>query len=327
MDSGIWKAIIEGIIAPLVGLGVWWVKKRLERAWAKEDIPAPPAPAPAGGLASPPAVGAGGPSWELRLISHMPLFYWWPVWMVGFIVASLAYWEDGRVAVVPGGSTVEATAMDGRYSLILPPNAVPPQSLQDAVKRSGTGHEAYTMRAGDNNRWYGPVFLYTMVIVLMITNLSFRGVWSFVLLMAICLALLILTYLGGWQSILVALSSFQIQINAAGYLFLATSVFALWLLTTFVTDQQRYLIITPTEVRVRTGYRPQEVRFSLAGVVFEKAEDDLLRHWRLGFYSGDLIVRAPNGSEIYFPNVLWLEGYLELLRRVLGPEQVPTHGK
>ena len=31
---------------------------------------------------------------EVVIISHSPLFYWWPVWVVGFLMAVLTWWQD-----------------------------------------------------------------------------------------------------------------------------------------------------------------------------------------------------------------------------------------
>src|SRR5262249_26133205 len=34
---------------------------------------------------------------EIVIISHSPLFYWWPVWLVGFIVAAVSYLQGDQV--------------------------------------------------------------------------------------------------------------------------------------------------------------------------------------------------------------------------------------
>src|SRR4051812_533944 len=41
---------------------------------------------------------------EVRIIGHSPLYYWWPVWVVGFIMALLTYTGGHRMAVVPAGT-------------------------------------------------------------------------------------------------------------------------------------------------------------------------------------------------------------------------------
>src|SRR5207248_5127705 len=45
---------------------------------------------------------------ELRIYSHSALFYWWPVWAVGFIMATFTYFDGYRMAVVPPDTEVQA---------------------------------------------------------------------------------------------------------------------------------------------------------------------------------------------------------------------------
>lgn len=40
----------------------------------------PPAPAPSGAYPPPPV--SRGPR-EVKLVSHSPIFYWWPIWALG----------------------------------------------------------------------------------------------------------------------------------------------------------------------------------------------------------------------------------------------------
>src|SRR4051794_13938532 len=41
---------------------------------------------------------------ELTIVSHSGLFYWWPVWLVGFLMALLTYMGNHRMAIVPNGT-------------------------------------------------------------------------------------------------------------------------------------------------------------------------------------------------------------------------------
>src|SRR5713226_1707292 len=42
--------------------------------------------------------------YEIKIVSHSNLFYWWPVWAVGFIIAFLTTFGHHRMAVVPVGT-------------------------------------------------------------------------------------------------------------------------------------------------------------------------------------------------------------------------------
>lgn len=320
MDHSLWKTIIDSLIAPFVGLAVWYVKKVLERRWAKKDRELPATTvAPDPGQPAPPQPVAGGP--EVRLVSHSQFFYWWPVWMLGFLFAALTTWSGHRLAVVPAGTALEATA-DGTFQMTVPAGGESDPSLAEAVARTKRGDEAFPTRVSQARKFYGPMFLQVLVMVIVLTNFSFRGAWSFVLIGTFIALAIGLALLGWWDAVLSTLGALNVQMNASAYLFLAVSLFALWAFTVFVIDQQRYLIISAGEVRMRTAFRPQEVRFATAGVVFDKASDDPLLHQVLGFGSGDLIVRTPNGSEFYFPNVLFLPQKLAQLKSLLAPGQV-----
>src|SRR5688572_22361837 len=59
---------------------------------------AAPAPQPA----------APAPKNELVIISHSTLFYWWPVWAIGFLMAAITAFSGQRMATVPVGTVAEA---------------------------------------------------------------------------------------------------------------------------------------------------------------------------------------------------------------------------
>lgn len=45
--------------------------------------------------------GHEGPH-EITVISHSNFFYWWPVWLVGYIMAAVTYAANNQVQVSPG---------------------------------------------------------------------------------------------------------------------------------------------------------------------------------------------------------------------------------
>ena len=53
---------------------------------------------------------------ELAVFHHSSLFYWWPVWLLGFILAGITAYEDHYLAIVPHGTTAveEQTVHGGR---------------------------------------------------------------------------------------------------------------------------------------------------------------------------------------------------------------------
>ena len=63
-------------------------------------VPAPPGTAPA-------VVAPAVADEEIRIYGHSNLFYWWPVWALGFLFALLTYIDGHVMAVVPAGTQVE----------------------------------------------------------------------------------------------------------------------------------------------------------------------------------------------------------------------------
>jgi hypothetical protein len=153
-----------------------------------------------------------------------------------------------------------------------------------------------------------------------ITNVPLRGLWSFlVLLLFVVIALLISLVPQGWDSLLKAVGDLHIYINMAGYLFIALAVLVLWAVSVFVFDQRTYMRVTPGQIQVCEHVGASIRNFDTTGLSFEKQRDDLFRHWLLGFFSGDLIVRTAGAEQetIRLPNVLWISWRLDEVQQLL----------
>src|SRR6516165_811004 len=78
---------------------------------------------------------------EVVVISHSPLFYWWPVWAVGFIMAGLSYWHGYQMAFVPPGTVAERGVQVGGHEgprdiFIAPPGQpLPAESDSNELKQ------------------------------------------------------------------------------------------------------------------------------------------------------------------------------------------------
>ena len=75
---------------------------------------------------------------EVRIVSHSMLFYWWPVWVVGFLLAGLTWWDGHRLAIVPPGTQVVEGFEGGREALVLPAEAHLPQEPATGRRREPT---------------------------------------------------------------------------------------------------------------------------------------------------------------------------------------------
>jgi hypothetical protein len=259
---------------------------------------------------------------EIIIISHSPIFYWWPVWAVGFLMALWTYFDGHLMAVVPLGTVAERERVvgghdDPRDVLVIPPGArLPVDRATGAVLQP-----RLRMAAGNGP---GMIFATTLCLVIVITNIHLRGLWSVLAILGIISATILLALLGWWDPILRAIGIVDVHINALGYFSIALFVFAIWSIIVLVYDRQLYLIFSRGQLRVRTAIGAGEKTYDTFGIMVEKHTDDLFRHWLLGFGSGDMTVRTAgtNAQQFEVANVLRVGRKLELIQQMLQERAV-----
>jgi hypothetical protein len=288
-----------------------------------------PTPASSGSGSPPPSGPSAAAKRELTLISHSMLFYWWPIWVLGFVMAGITFFEDHRLAILPVGSKVTEIAKDDKSTTYRVAVTNPPTEslVQAKAATEAAGSEESFRTRVSQKAWMGPVFCVILLLTVVITNVPLRGLWSFlVLLMLVVVALLISLVPNGWDKLLRTVGDLHIYINMAGYLFIACVVFILWAVSVFIFDQRTYIIITPGQIQVCEHVGASIRNFDTTGLVFEKQRDDLFRHWLLGFFSGDLIVKTAGAERetIRLPNVLWIGWRLEEVQALLR-EKATVH--
>jgi hypothetical protein len=246
---------------------------------------------------------------EIRVVRHSSLFYWWPVWAVGFVMAALTAASDYRLAVVPKGSTVQLNqevainGVKGTHDIV-----VLPENRHWLEIDKGTGQPIPPHLYMSRSKNLGVLFCIVLLLVIAITNIVMRGLWSVIVIMLIISISIILGLMDAWERILESLSFLDIRINMGGYLLIASVLLVLWLIVTFLFDKQMYMVFTPGQLRVRLEIGESETAYDTAGMTIQKQRSDLFRHWILGFGSGDLIVRTSGAQAHTFdmPNVLFL---------------------
>jgi hypothetical protein len=290
----------------------------------------PNVPAPHGPFAAPhpaPSMPTSARK-AITLISHSMLFYWWPIWLLGYVLALMTYLEDHRLAIVPDHAKIaliqeNPTTIDFKLTV--------PKPATKSLDRARTASENNTQEAAFKPRvtqkaWMGPVFCVVLLLTMVITNLPARGLWSFMVILVIIILVLVITLIpGGWDSLLGAMYNLQVYINMAGYLFIATAVFLLWAGSVFMLDRRTYMVVEPGQVRLCESVGASIRNIDATGLVFEKQRDDLFRHWILGFFSGDLIIHLRNKEQIRLPNVLWIGWKLDDAQRLLRETSVTNN--
>jgi hypothetical protein len=262
----------------------------------------------------------GGDPGEVHIVAHSMVFYWWPVWAVGLLLAGLSGLAGQRLAIVPVGTQVMEGFDGGREALVLPAGAHLPQDPSTGKPREPTLRVA--SRSG-----YGVAFIVVLLLVVFITNVPIRGLWSLLVVLGVLLVTIILALADLWDDILEAVAHSQVYINAFGYLAISLPLLVLWLVVVLYFDRKVYMIFVPGQMRVRQEIGSGEIACDTMGMVVAKRRSDLFRHWLLGFGSGDLVVKSSGAHSQQFEmqNVLFVGKKLKLiLLSGVAPEPVGT---
>jgi hypothetical protein len=262
---------------------------------------------------------------EIRIVSHSTLFYWWPVWAVGFIMAIITAFSGHKMAVVPADTMVAHKVqkldlptkgnekinpdLQGTDVLVPPPKTefkTPPHLLMS------------------NNKNLGVIFVIILLLVITITNIPLRGLWSVIVIITIIFLAIIFALTDIWPKILDLIEVLDIRINLAGYLVISSVLLAIWLITLLLFDQQIYMIFTPGQLRVRLEIGEGETAYDTTGMTIQKQRSDLFRHWILGLGSGDLIVNTAGAQVHHFdlPNVLFVGRKVKEIEEMLRAKPV-----
>src|SRR6516162_2219120 len=176
---------------------------------------------------------------EITIISHSPLFYWWPVWAVGFLLGILSLLWGDRMAIVPSeteavrGAEVIGPTQEGKEThykdrdvLVLPApdDRHPDHRLSDNPLRL---HIA-------KNKNFGVLFTIVLLLVIFSTNVPLRGMWSLMVLIVVIALSIMFALAGWWEIIFRNFSYLDIRINAGGYFFTSAILFILWLVALLV---------------------------------------------------------------------------------------------
>jgi len=281
--------------------------------------PPPGAPAPA--AAPTPALPQ-----EIKVISHSILFYWWPVWFFGFVFALWTYSDGDRMIIVGKDSTIvrkQEAAPDGKvhYKYIVEVEGDTKRMTDDAEKKN---ENLFLPRVRVSPRtWMAPLFFTILYLVILITSIPLRGLWSLVAIISIGTLSLAFSLFEAWDPILKALGDLHVFMNLAGYFTLGMAVFISWALAVYIFDRRTYMVFTPGQVKVCEEIGGREMVYDTTNLTMEKRRDDWFRHIILGFGSGDLTVKTAGADrhEIILPNVAFVGSKIIAIEQMLRSRQ------
>jgi hypothetical protein len=154
----------------------------------------------------------------------------------------------------------------------------------------------------------GVIFVLTLALVILIANVTVRGLGSVIVILSLALITLALAYFHQWDVVLQWVGNLKIHMNLGAYFWMSTIILSFWVLTVVIFDHLSYWRITPGQVTHENILGASSKSYDAENMILEKLRDDLVRHWFLGFGSGDLVIR-PFGAQqdvIQIPNVFFL---------------------
>jgi hypothetical protein len=285
--------------------------------------------------APPAAVPARESPNEITIVSHSSFFYWWPVWAVGFLLAILTWFGGYVMAVVPAenarvipNANTKWELRDGRVveGILIEPKPGQKAEKSDELPRKFDKRDEPQqphLRVADH-QLYGVVFCFVLLVVIIITNVPLRGMWSLLVILLVVLMILVFSLWDLWPTLVNLFGRLDIRITMGGYLLISTCLLVVWLITFLFFDRAIYMTFTPGQLKVCTEIGGGEKVYDAIGMTLEKQRSDLFRHWILGLGSGDLIVRTSGAQAHQFdlPNVLFIGSKVAQIEQMLKKKAV-----
>ena len=223
---------------------------------------------------------------EIKLISHSDVFYWWPAWVVGYVMALVSYGQPSQPAA------------DGTVISYIHPSNNP-----------------------------GLIFITVIALLVIFTNSKLRGIYSVVTIVTLAFFAVLFAWLNWWDEILSVIPNLSAHANMGFYLVFASALLLIWLLGMFVFDRLTYWRVRPGQLIEWHLVGGGEQTYDTNGLLFEKREQDLFRHWLLGLGAGDLRLTARGKDVIDIRNVLFANSKVKAIEKMVAvkpdqPDQV-----
>jgi hypothetical protein len=242
---------------------------------------------------------------EMRIYSHSTIFYWWPVWVIGYVMAAITFSEGSRAVVVPAGSVYDVA----QHAIVLPAGSADPSM----------GGSEIGQRSAESKD-LGVVFTVVLLLVVFITNTPLRGLWSGIAVLLIAVMTVTFAWMGVWPQILAFFGRISIHMNMGFYVCFSSLLLLLWASVVFGFDRMHYWKFRPGQLTYESMFGGGQKSYDTSGMLFEKLRDDPFRHWLLGMGSGDLVINTSGAQRehLQIPNVLSLNRILARLQNMVS---------
>lgn len=238
---------------------------------------------------------------RLTFYGHSSLFYWWPVWVVGFLMAIVTWASPTRSVTVDHDAAFVSDPVGDSWTM----------------KHGPHSEQMLHVSASKN---VGVLFTVVLLLVVIVTNVPMRGMASVVVIGCIVLFSVVAAWQNWWEEIIHRLDLLDVRINMGGYLLISVVLFAAWLIVVVFFDRQIYALFEPGEIEIRDHIGGAAQAFPGPDVTLAKKPSDLFRHWVIGFGSGDIIihVKSAGGTQTFeFANVMFADRQIRQATRLL----------
>lgn len=193
-------------------------------------------------------------------------------------------------------------------------------------ERVTIGENEYLMHS---TKYIGVIYAVVILLTVLLTNVSMRGMTSFVVILVIALVGVTLAWMNWLDDLVAYVPYLGIHMNLGFYVFMSTSVFILWCLTFFLFDRTSFWRIRPGQMTYEKMIGDAEKSYDTRGLVFEKHLEDYPKHLMLGLGMGDLHISTSGAraEEIYIPNVFLVDRKVRAIQRLIAVKPdtaVPT---
>ncbi|MBY0232855.1 MAG: hypothetical protein K2W96_26530 [Gemmataceae bacterium] len=243
---------------------------------------------------------------EVILYEHSPIFYWWPVWAVGYVFALL-------------------TLMFGQdYTFTIPQPAAKAEAAQEGEAADRKPASSRTVRIHPNPA-LGVLFTFTFFLVIVITHFSVRGTASLTAIVGGIALALFFAYMQWWDDIIESVRALAIFMNLGFYVVFSTALLTVWASAVFFFDRFTYWNFKPGQMIYHSVLGDGEQTFDTGGMSVDKKQDDIFRHWILGLGTGDVHIMTTGAKRAEFTirNVIFVGSKLAQVQQLVAmkPDQ------
>jgi hypothetical protein len=165
----------------------------------------------------------------------------------------------------------------------------------------------------------GLSYLCLLLLLIVMTNVRLRGIYSVAVLLALGFIAVLLAWLGLWDDIARLIPYLRVQMNSGFYLVFSAALLLSWAIMFFIFDRLTYWRIRPGQLTIEHRIGGGAESFDTNALQFRKLNSDLFRAV-FGFGAGEMEATGPGqpGEPLRLPNVLFANRKVKAIERLIA---------